>query len=97
MCCQYSYLNDNRSVFNQSTYIYRNNCYCFASNHLANARYAKPGCRGGRPMKNLSLSEMSAGLAADKWSESCQASNNLMIALVVWPNTDFHFLQVSFY
>jgi hypothetical protein len=93
MCCASNYLSDNRAYFNEAGYIDKNNCYCFASNHRANLRWAKPGCRGGRPMQNFSLSEMGAALAADGWRESCQ-TNTLSIALAVWPNTDFHFYRL---
>jgi hypothetical protein len=85
----------NADLFNQPQYIGLNNCYCFASNHLANSRYALPGRRGGRPAcpPPPQCSNVIDGLRADGWVDGCQ-SNALTIALVIWPNVDYHFYRV---
>ena len=44
-----NFFSANANVFNRPEHVERNNCYCFASNHLAGERYALPGRRGGRP------------------------------------------------
>jgi hypothetical protein len=94
MCCSSNYLFMNASTFNLSTYISTSNCYCFASNHPGGGRWAKPGRRGGYASPSLSPSDLGAGLARDGWKGSCVPLRNLMIALVVWPNYDFHFYRL---
>lgn len=94
MSCSSSYFTGtNYSFWNGSSYIGRNNCYCFGSNHRANKRYAAPGNRSLGYFPGLSLNQMRQGLLADGWKDSCDAARNLMIACVVWPNRDFHFYR----
>ena len=83
----------NVDVFNRPENVGRNNCYCFASNHLAGVRYALPGRRGGRPATSVTPAEVTAGLVADGWRTGCQP-NGLTIALVIWPNEDYHFYRL---
>jgi hypothetical protein len=83
----------NHEVFNRPEYVGRNNCYCFASNVLANIRYALPGKRGGRPATIMSCGNVVDGLRADGWIDGCQ-SNTLTIAMVIWPGQDYHFYRV---
>jgi hypothetical protein len=83
----------NVQYFNQPTVVNLNNCYCFASNHLANSRYALPGRRGGRPATSITCGGVIDGLRADGWIDGCQL-NTLTIALVIWPNADYHFYRV---
>lgn len=45
--CPWNYLDKNAYAFNRPENIGVNNCYCFAANHLAGIRYARPGRRGG--------------------------------------------------
>lgn len=91
--CNSAYYNANASFFNQPEYVTRNNCYCFASNHLANVRFALPGRRGGRPATSITCGGVIDGLRADGWIDGCQV-NTLTIAMVIWPNTDYHFYRV---
>jgi hypothetical protein len=51
--CGSNYFNANAHIFNDPAYVTRNNCYCFASNHIANSRYALPGRRGGNPATSI--------------------------------------------
>lgn len=51
--CPSNYFSANAATFNASQHVTRNNCYCFASNHLAGVRYALPGRRGGRPATQI--------------------------------------------
>lgn len=91
--CSSNYFSANASLFNQSAYVGRNNCYCFASNHVANSRYALPGRRGGRPATSITCGGVIEGLRADGWRDGCQP-NGLTIVLVIWPNRDYHFYRL---
>jgi hypothetical protein len=91
--CNSPFYSVNHELFNRPEYVTRNNCYCFASNHLANVRYALPGRRGGRPATSITCAGVIDGLRADGWADGCQ-SNTLTIAMVIWPNTDYHFYRV---
>lgn len=91
--CDNNYFDTNVDLFNMTQYVSQNNCYCFASNHLAQRRYARPGLHGGRPAREMTCSEVIAGLHADGWKDGCQP-NTLTIACVVWPANDFHFYRL---
>ena len=91
--CGSNYFNANANVFNDPAYVTRNNCYCFASNHLANVRYALPGRRGGHPATSITCNGVIAGLYADGWRDGCQP-NGLTIVMVIWPNYDYHFYRL---
>lgn len=91
--CGSNLFSANASFFNDPAYVTRNNCYCFASNHLANVRYALPGRRGGRPATSINCGGVISGLRADGWVDGCQP-NNLTIVLVIWPNVDYHFYRL---
>lgn len=79
--------------FNEPAHVGLNNCYCFASNHRADVRGARPGRRGGRPAKALTCGSVVDGLRADGWQDGCQP-NALTIVLVIWPNYDYHFYRL---
>lgn len=91
--CGSNYFSANANVFNDPAHVTRNNCYCFASNHLADVRYALPGRRGGHPATSITCSGVIAGLYADGWKDGCQP-NGLTIVLVIWPNRDYHFYRL---
>jgi hypothetical protein len=91
--CPSNYFSANASAFNNPAYVTRNNCYCFASNHIANVRFALPGRRGGRPATSITCGGVIDGLRADGWQDGCQF-NGLTIALVIWPNVDYHFYRL---
>lgn len=91
--CNSPFYSANASFFNQPQYVTLNNCYCFASNHLANVRFALPGRRGGRPATSITCAGVIDGLRADGWIDGCQI-NTLTIVLVIWPNVDYHFYRV---
>lgn len=91
--CPSSYFSANAQLFNDPAHVFRNNCYCFASNHLADVRYALPGQRGGRPAKVMSCGSVVDGLRADGWRDGCEP-NGLTIVLVIWPNNDYHFYRL---
>jgi len=91
--CGSNYFSANANVFNDPANVARNNCYCFASNHLAGVRYALPGRRGGRPATSITCNGVTAGLYADGWKDGCQ-QNGLTIVLVIWPNYDYHFYRL---
>ena len=52
-------------------------------------------CRGGVAdgRQPNHLRRRHRGLRADGWADGCQ-SNTLTIAMVIWPNTDYHFYRV---
>jgi hypothetical protein len=93
--CSSPYYSANAQYFNVPEAVARNNCYCFASNHLANVRYALPGRRGGRPSVPPAPQCVNVidGLRADGWVDGCQI-NTLTIALVIWPGVDYHFYRL---
>jgi len=88
--CGSNYFNANAAFFNDPAHVGRNNCYCFASNHRADIRYALPGRRGGHPATSITCGGGTAGLYADGWKDGCQP-NCLTIVMVIWPNVDSHF------
>jgi len=88
--CGSNYFRANASFFNDPAHVGRNNCYCFASNHRADVRYALPGRRGGHPAVSITCGGVIDGLRADGWKDGCQP-NGLTIAMVIWPNYDYHF------
>ena len=92
--CNSAYYSVNHELFNRPEYVTRNNCYCFASNHLANSRFARPGRYGGRPATSITCAGCIDGLRADGWIDGCQV-NTLTIAMVIWPpEQDYHFYRV---
>jgi hypothetical protein len=91
--CGSNYFNANANFFNDPAHVARNNCYCFASNHRADVRYALPGKRGGHPATSITCAGVIAGLRADGWKDGCQP-NGLTIAMVIWPNVDYHFYRL---
>jgi hypothetical protein len=94
-CFDRPYYSANAQYFNVPEAVTRNNCYCFASNHLANVRYALPGRRGGRPSVPPlpQCGNVIDGLRADGWVDGCQ-TNTITIAMVIWPGEDYHFYRV---
>lgn len=91
--CGSNYFWANAYYFNDPAHVTRNNCYCFASNHRPDIRYALPGKRGGSPATSITCAGVVAGLRADGWQNGCQP-NGLTIALVIWPNRDYHFYRL---
>jgi hypothetical protein len=69
--CGSNYFNANAALFNDPAHVTRNNCYCFASNHLADVRYARPGRRGGHPATSITCGGVIDGLRADGWRDGC--------------------------
>lgn len=91
--CGSNYFNPNAGFFNDPAHVTRNNCYCFASNHRADVRYARPGQRAGRPATSMTCGSVVDGLRADGWKDGCQP-NGLTIVLVIWPGNDYHFYRL---
>ncbi|HWM02712.1 MAG TPA: hypothetical protein VNP92_10295 [Actinophytocola sp.] len=91
--CGSNYFTANAAYFNEPAHVGLNNCYCFASNHRPDIRYALPGRRGGRPATVMSCADVTAGLYADGWQDGCQP-NGLTIVLVIWPGRDYHFYRL---
>jgi hypothetical protein len=91
--CGSNYFSANADFFNDPAHVTRNNCYCFASNHRPDIRYALPGRRGGHPATSITCGGVIDGLRADGWKDGCQ-TNGLTIAMVIWPNVDYHFYRL---
>lgn len=91
--CGSNYFSANAHFFNDPAHVTRNNCYCFASNHMPDIRYALPGRRGGRPATSITCGGVIDGLRADGWKDNCEP-NALTIVLVIWPNFDYHFYRL---
>lgn len=92
--CNLAYYTANVAFFNGAAYVRRNNCYCFAANHRANVRVARPGRRAGRPARSFTCASMLAGLRADGWRDVCPRAGGLTIAMVIWPGHDYHFYRL---
>lgn len=91
--CGSNYFNANAAFFNDPAHVTRNNCYCFASNHRPDIRYALPGRRGGHPATSITCGGVVDGLHADGWKVGCEPTC-LTIVLVIWPNVDYHFYRL---
>ena len=91
--CGSNYFSANANFFNDPAHVTRNNCYCFASNHMPDIRYARPGQRAGHPATSLTCGGVIDGLRADGWKDGCEP-NALTIVLVIWPNNDYHFYRL---
>jgi hypothetical protein len=89
-----SFYLDNGPWFSEPQNVGRNNCYCFASNHMSNSRFARPGRFGGRPDGPITVDEITQGLHADGWRDGCAHPGGLTIAAAIWPNVDFHFWRL---
>lgn len=99
--CASNYLTSSTdfTFWNGASYIQVNNCYNYASNYRSNT-FAQPGRQTGYTIPfNPTCANVRTGVISDGWSDTCQASNNLTIALVIWPATssfrgDFHFYRL---
>lgn len=94
--CASNYLTSSTdfSFWNGSPYVYYNNCYNFASNYRSNT-FAQPGLQTGYSLPYPpTCSNVRTGCISDGWADTCRASNNLTICLVIWPGTDFHFYRL---
>lgn len=94
--CSSNYLTSSTdfSFWNGASYVYYNNCYNYASNYRSNT-FAQPGRQNGYTLPfPPTCSNARTGVITDGWADSCQASNNLTICLVIWPNNDFHFYRL---
>lgn len=94
--CGSNYFINNMDEFNHRDHISLNNCYCFASNNMADI-FATPGRYGGAGIvleqKDCICSKVINGLYADGWKDTCEKFS-LIIALVIWPGMDFHFYRL---
>src|SRR5213075_716457 len=88
--CGSNYFSANIQFFNDPAHVTRNNCYCFASNHMPDIRYALPGRRAGHPAQSMTCASVVDGLRADGWKDGCEP-NALTIVCVIWPGFDYHF------
>ncbi|HXO69570.1 MAG TPA: hypothetical protein VN838_11455 [Bradyrhizobium sp.] len=91
--CPSNLFSANASFFNDPAHVTKNNCYCFASNHMPDIRYARPGRRGGHPANALTCGACIDGLRADGWKDGCEP-NVLTIVMVIWPDNDYHFYRL---
>lgn len=80
------------SFWNDAYSVDHNNCYAFAANYRSDT-FAQPGNYSGQPFTALTCSSVGAACNSDGWGSSCQ-TNNLEIALVIWPGQDFHFYRL---
>jgi hypothetical protein len=79
-----------------STILWNNNCYNYANNKRTDT-FAQPGRASGNMYGNINGTEVGAGAVSDgleptdAWSTSPQGKTK--IALVIWPDTDFHWYR----
>lgn len=95
--CGSNYLtsSSNFSFWNGAAYIRRNNCYNYASNYRSNT-FAQPGRQSGHLIPYPpTCSNGGTAVRWDGWADTCRATDNLTIALVIWPGTDFHFFRLA--
>jgi hypothetical protein len=98
--CASNYLTSSSdfSFWNGAAYVWDNNCYNYASNYRTNT-FAQPGRQTGYTLTfPPTCSKVRTGCISDGWADTCRASNNLTICLVIWPSTspstgDFHFYR----
>ncbi len=94
--CASNYLTSSTdfSFWNGAAYMPYNNCYNYASNYRSNT-FAQPGRQTGYTLPfPPTCANVRTGVLSDGWTDACQASNNLTIALVIWPGNDFHFYRL---
>lgn len=94
--CASNYLTSSTdfSFWNGAAYVGNNNCYNYASNYRSNT-FAQPGWQTGYSLPfPPTCSNVRTGVISDGWKDTCQASNNLTICLVIWPGNDFHFYRL---
>lgn len=85
----------NFTFWNGSSYIRRNNCYNYASNYRSNT-FAQPGRASGHLLAYPpTCSNAASSCRWDGWADTCRTTDNLTIALVIWPGTDFHFYRLA--
>lgn len=68
-----------------------NNCYNYASNNRTNT-FAQPGRGTGKQYTGITVDEVSAAAQRDGYQNSCEGGN-LKVALVIWPNMDYHWYR----
>jgi len=68
-----------------------NNCYNYAMNYRSNS-FAQPGRISGRVFTNISCEQVSAAAHRDGCVRDC-AGVAQEVALVIWPNVDFHWYR----
>lgn len=96
VACASNYLTSSTdfSFWNGASYVTANNCYNYASNYRSNT-FAQPGRQTGHQLGfPPTCANAGAGCRSDGWTDACQASSNLTIALVIWPGNDFHFYRM---
>ncbi|HEX6904415.1 MAG TPA: hypothetical protein VF789_32200 [Thermoanaerobaculia bacterium] len=94
--CASNYLTSSTdfSFWNGAAYMPYNNCYNYASNYRNNT-FAQPGWQTGYALPfPPTCANVRTGVISDGWRDTCQASNNLTICLVIWPGNDFHFYRL---
>ena len=75
-----------------------NNCYNYANNRITNT-FAQPGRATGHMYTALNCASVQAGAQSDglvpvaNFSGTLTASHGYYVALVIWPNVDFHWYR----
>lgn len=86
----------NFAFWNQPNYVWRNNCYNFASNYRSNT-FAQPGRKTGRNCTAASCfnpTDMSNLTLSDGYRRRCSwLLPNIYICLAIWPGRDYHFYR----
>lgn len=80
-----------------STIQYHNNCYNYSNNRRTDT-YAQPGRAAGQTATTMSASAVSSAAIADGLepagsSTAISPSGKTLIALVIWPNNDYHWYR----
>ena len=79
------------NVWNTYPNVYWNNCYNYAASRQTNT-FAQPGRAAGQMYTALTCADVGAAASRDKCKATCNGPSK-KVALVIWPNVDFHFYR----
>lgn len=87
----------NPTFWNDRRWIRYNNCYNYASNRRTDT-FAQPGRAAGAQATVMQCSNVAAGAVADGAPQAPNCASGAprwYMALVIWPNTDYHWYRKS--
>ncbi len=94
-----NFSNTNFSFWNGSYAVSRNNCYNYASAYRSNT-FAQPGRKSNHMYNSLAAcgnytGSVGTGASWDGYSSVCWPCFEVLGALVIWPNYDFHWYRYN--
>lgn len=88
----------NPAIWNTPSAQPRNNCYNYANDQMTNT-FAQPGRASGQQATTMSCAAVEPAAQADglmpaaNFSNALAAGNGWYVALVIWPNNDYHWYR----